>query len=151
MSSRVELPGVEQFHYHQDFTVRFRDLDAMGHVNNAVYFTYFEEGRAGYTRALGLAPADLRDATERFPFILLDASCRFLAPASLEDRLRLHVRTAHLGTKSSVFEYLITRQPDGLPVAAGRTTQVAFDYAAGKTIPIPADLRARMEAFEESG
>jgi acyl-CoA thioester hydrolase len=150
MSSRVEIPTADRFRFHCDLEVRFRDVDAMGHVNNAVYFTYFEEGRAGYTRALGLAPADLLEAPQRFPFILADASCRFLAAASLEDRLRVHVRTAHLGTKSSVFEYLITRLPDGLPLAVGRTTQVAYDYIAGRSMPIPTELRATMEAFEES-
>ena len=148
MSSRVELPGVEQFHYHQDFTVRFRDLDAMGHVNNAVYFTYFEVGRSGYTKAAGLAADDETDPRRRYPFILLDASCRYLAAVSINDTLRLHVRTSHLGSKSSVFEYLLTRRPDEAPVAVGHTTQVAFDYTSGQTIVLPDDLRAAFEAFE---
>lgn len=148
MPTRPPIPTVDQFGYHCDIEVRFRDLDAMGHVNNAVYFTYFEVGRSGYTRALGLAPEDEDVPQRRFPFILLDARCRFLAAVSINDQLRLYVRTSRIGTKSSVFEYLLTRRSDGKPVAVGHTTQVAFDYAAGRTIPMPADLRATMEAFE---
>ena len=150
MPTSPPIPTVDQFRYHCDLEVRFRDLDAMGHVNNAVYFTYFEVGRSGYTRAAGMAADDEADPRRRYPFILLDASCRYLAAASINDTLRLHVRTSRLGTKSSVFEYLITRRPDDAPVAVGHTTQVAFDYATGRTISVPEALRSAIESFEGS-
>lgn len=150
MRTRPPVPTADQFRYHCDIEVRFRDLDAMGHVNNAVYFTYFEVGRSSYTRAAGLAADDEDLPQRRYPFILLDARCRFLAAISINDELRLYVRTSHVGTKSSVFEYLLTRRSDGEALAVGHTTQVAFDYAAGRTMPLPDDLRSAIEAFEGS-
>ena len=122
----------------------------MGHVNNAVYFTYFEVSREHYVRALGndLPPGAALE--QQFPFILLDVSCRFLAAATYGQRLRAHVRTVGIGTKSFEFEYLITRpEPDDRPIAVGRSTQVSFDYGAQRTRPVPAELRSAIEELEQ--
>ncbi len=143
-----EIPTPDAFRFHCDIDVRFRDLDGMGHVNNAVYLTYFEVARAEYSRALGLVKGEEEDPTRRFPFILLEASCRFLAPIAMSDPLRVHMRTARFGTKSSVFEYLIVRRSDAMPMALGHTTQVSYDYAARRSVPVPDDLRATIEAYE---
>jgi acyl-CoA thioester hydrolase len=122
----------------------------MGHVNNAAYLTFFEVARSEYMRALGHAS---RDATmaELFPFILAEVSCRYLAPASLGDRLRIYLRTARFGTKSFDFEYLICSDPAGTPVATGSSLQVYFDYRTQQTLPIPATFRSRIESLEGDG
>ena len=52
----TEVPTPDDFRYSRTIEVRFRDLDGMDHVNNAVFFTYFEQGRVGYWRALGMDP-----------------------------------------------------------------------------------------------
>jgi hypothetical protein len=55
MNERQPVPRVEDFRAHFEVEVRFRDLNAFGHVNNAVYATYFEGARLGYVRAIGHA------------------------------------------------------------------------------------------------
>jgi len=56
--SQEDLPSPSDFRFHKEIEVRFRDLDAMGHVNNAAYMTYFEMGRTGYMAAIGHCSAD---------------------------------------------------------------------------------------------
>jgi len=131
-----------------DLQLRFRDLDAMGHVNNAVYLTYFEVGRATYLAAIEYPDDQVGELHDRFPFIMAEISCRFLAPATLEDTLRLGLRIDHFGTKSWGFEYVIWRVADGQPVATGRSAQVFFDYKRGHSMAVPDWFIAQVEAYE---
>ncbi len=119
--------------------VRFRDCDAMGHVNHAVYFTYLEIGRFAYSRELGF-----RDDP---PYIMAHAECDFLASARTGDRLVVSLGVTKLGRTSFVMEYEITDR-EGQKVATARTVQVVYDYENRKPVPISAALRRRIEAFE---
>lgn len=147
MSIREAVPRAEDFRFRCDIEVRFRDLDAMGHVNNAVYATYFEVARLGYVAALGHADPG-GGVVELQPFIMLDIHCRFLAQVGFGEPLVVHLRTVSIGTRSFAFEYLITRRKDGTAVATGRTTQVCFSYAEQKTLPVPQAFRDRIERLE---
>lgn len=146
MGKNESSPPPEAFGCSCEIEVRFRDLDAMGHVNNAAYLTYFEIARTHLMTELGRC--DAASAPEDvFPFILLWISCRFLAPVSLGQGIVAHIRTSHIGGKSFGFQYLLTDRDSGHPVAAGESTQVCYDYAAGRTVPVPAGLRADLERY----
>ncbi len=146
-----EIPeNPSQYPVHCEIEVRFRDLDAMGHVNNAVYFTYFEVGRTHYMRQLGHWSEDKESTQsmgEKYPFIMLDAYCRFHSAAYVGEKLTAHLRIPALGRKSFRFEYLVTG-PDGRAVASGHTAQVAYDYRAGKSVEIPQHFVERIEQLE---
>lgn len=135
--------GNDDFRYKVEVQVRFRDLDPMNHVNNAVYFTYFEIARIAYF-------GELTGATDprELDTILAEATCTYRSPAVYGERLDVWVRAASLGRSSSVFEYRIVEQTTGRLVATGRSVQVMYDYASGRPMPIPPELRARFEAFE---
>jgi len=123
--------------------VRFRDMDSMGHVNNAVFFTYFENARIAYWRAV---PA-IR-SRQALDYILARAECDFRSPATVEDALACHIRVASFGRSSFTFEYLLRDDRSGRVVAEGRTVQALFDYALRKTRPLDTALRAAIEEFE---
>jgi acyl-CoA thioester hydrolase len=144
----IEELATGDFTVHRPVEVRFRDLDAMGHVNNAAYLTYFEIAREAYAHKLGHCPVGEDDPRELFPFILLEVTCRYLAPAGMNDHLLVHARVPRIGTRSFELQYLITRGGDGLVVASGRSAQVYFDYATGETRPLSDDFVARIEALE---
>lgn len=150
MSSQRPIPDQETFRFRCLIEVRFRDLDAMGHVNNAVYFTYFEVARAAYMRALGhLDELPLAsNLGDLFPFILAEASCRYLAPVGLGEVLVVSLRTSEVKRKSFEFEYLVTRQANGQPVAVGRSIQVYYNYDSGRTKVLPGDFLQRLETIE---
>lgn len=123
--------------------VRFRDMDSMGHVNNAVFFTYFENARIAYWRAV---PA-IR-SRQALDYILARAECDFRSPATVEDSLACHIRVSSFGRSSFTFEYLLNDGRSGRVVAEGRTVQALYDYALGKTKPLDGALRAAIEEFE---
>jgi acyl-CoA thioester hydrolase len=140
-----DQPKKDRFKFRMPIDVRWRDADPMGHVNNAVYFTFFEAGRGGYLRALKLPVSG--DRFRDFPFVLVSASCEYLAPATYGERLTLRVRVSRLGTKSFDFEYLLTR--GGKSIATGRSVQVAYDYRRKRTIAIPVPLARCIRRYEK--
>ena len=122
---------------------RFRDTDAMGHLNNAVYMTYFEVARTAYWRAL----TGDRDY-QKVPFILAHTTIDFRSPAFVHETLRVGIRVSRLGTKSFECAYRVEDEATGRLVCEGRSVQVIFDYANDRSFPMPDDLRAKVRAFE---
>jgi acyl-CoA thioester hydrolase len=121
--------------------VRFRDLDALGHVNNAVYLTYMESARIAYWLQV-TARTDLRG----MDMILARAEVDFRAPLQYRNRIEVGVRCASMRRSSLVLEHQIVRMPDGLVVAEARKILVHYDYAAGRSTPLPPELRQRILA-----
>ncbi len=123
-------------------SVRFRDLDAMGHVNNAVYFTYFEEGRKNFFR-------DISDAGKvDFPFIMAQIGCDFLKPVTLSDQLFLKMQVSSIGSKSFGLRYeLVSSSDEAIVFAKGESVQVCFDYKENRTITVPNNLKEKLAAF----
>ncbi len=133
----------ERFRVVVPIQVRFRDLDAMGHVNNAVYLTYLEMGRLAYYRELmGLShPKD-------FNFILAHVSIDFRSPVVLGETVYVGVRVTRVGKKSFHFEYELREATTGRLVAEATSVQVMYDYARQTTVPVAPEFRKRLEAFE---
>ena len=122
---------------------RFRDTDAMGHINNAVYVTYLEIARQVYWALL-----DEGSDYRRVPFILAHVTIDFRSEALVSEVLEAGIRMEWIGTKSFAFSYRIWEKTTGRVVAEANTVQVGYDYTAKRTIPIPDALRQRCEAFE---
>jgi len=132
----------QSFPYNVTLEVSFRDLDAMGHVNNAVYLSYMETARIKFLVDL-LAVTSLHD----LPVIMAEATCTFKAPAFFGEQLIVGVGVARFGSKSFDMTYRIDAG-DGRLIALGRTVQVMYDYAAARTLVVPEDFRAKVRAFQ---
>jgi acyl-CoA thioester hydrolase len=133
---------VEGYRYVQPQEVAFRDLDAFGHVNNAVYLTYIENARLGYVRdVLGI------ESLDGLLLILARAQIDFRSRANLGETLEIGTRTTQVGTKSFDVDHEV-RAPGGRLVAEAKTTLVAFDYASDRTMPVPPEWRERIENYE---
>jgi acyl-CoA thioester hydrolase len=124
--------------------VRFSDLDALGHVNNATYFVYYEIARVAYLRAVTGKPVTLED----IKLVIVDAACRYRSPALLGEVLAVGIRVSAMRRSSFAFEYGIREQSGGRLVAEGRTVQTVFDHHRQRVMPIGADFRAQVERFE---
>ncbi|HEX2863094.1 MAG TPA: thioesterase family protein [Deinococcales bacterium] len=122
------------------FTPRFRDLDALGHVNNAVFLTYFEEGRLHYLRSLGvLDPAK--------PSILIArVEVDYLRPVLLGEALTLEVHALTFGRTSFRLGYDLAA--DGQPCARSTSVQVWVGESGTTPEPLPERVRAAIAAFE---
>ena len=116
-----------------NISVRFRDIDSMGHVNNAVFFTYFEEGRKDFLRLLFniIKP-------EEYNFILAHISCDFLKPIKINYPISLQLWVGETGQKKFDLEYrIVNRDDESIVYAKGQSIQIFFDYKNNSTIPIP--------------
>jgi acyl-CoA thioester hydrolase len=122
---------------------RFRDTDAMGHINNAVYVTYLEVARQVYWRRLDHV-ADYR----RVPFILAHVTIDFRSEALVSEVLEVGIRCDRIGTKSFAFAYQIREKTRGRVVVDATSVQVCYDYGKKLSIPMPEDVRAKLEALE---
>jgi acyl-CoA thioester hydrolase len=132
---------VESFPFVHRETVRFSDLDPMGHVNNAVYLTWIENARIEFLRRLG---AFDRPDTSEMAMILARAEVDFRKALGFGDTVEIAVRTARLGTKSFDLEYELRRGGD--IVAGAKTVLVAFDYESNESKEIPEEWRRRLAA-----
>ncbi len=133
----------ELFHFSTTVEVRWRDIDAMNHVNNAVYFTYLEQARVHYLRELGLVP----DVPSGIGFILAEASCQFKSPLTLGERVTIYIRVSELGRSSFAFAYRIEGE-EGRLAAEAHTTQVRYDYEKRRSVPLSDAWRQAIVAFE---
>lgn len=132
------------YRLNHEIVPRFRDTDAMGHINNAVYVTYLEVGRQAYWWALEGEHFDYG----RVPFILASVAIDFRSEALLHEVLEVGVRCDWIGTKSFGFSYEIREKRSGRAVVTATSVMVCYDYDAKASIPMPGDLRRKLEAFE---
>ncbi|MCR9164585.1 MAG: acyl-CoA thioesterase [Nannocystaceae bacterium] len=123
--------------------VAWGDMDAFGHVNNVVYFRWFETGRMSLFSEIGVT---LRDIDEGCGPILAQTSCSFRKPVTFPDTVTVHTSISRIGTKSFGMLYRIQSEALDDTVAEGEGALVWYDYAKGETASIPADLRARLQA-----
>ena len=120
--------------------VRFRDIDGMGHVNNAVFFTYFEEGRIAFFQKISKG-SDL----SAFPFILAHIGCDFLSPIKLNTQLSLEMWVKEIGNKSFGLGYNLADFTDAsITYAKGESVQVCYDYGGNKSIAVPEELKQKL-------
>jgi acyl-CoA thioester hydrolase len=123
--------------------VRFRDLDAMGHVNNAVYFSYFELGRLEFFKNI----IKVKSPAE-FSFILAKSEASYYLPIDLASpNIILNMWAGEFGNKSFKFFYELVSEDNKLKFADGYSVQVFYNYKTKKTIPVPDDFKEKIKDY----
>ena len=118
--------------------VRFRDLDAIGHVNNAVYLTYLESARLAWWRQV--------TGRERFDMMLARVEVDYRSPVVFGENLVVGIRCGSMRRSSFVLELEVREETTGRLVAESRKVCVHFDHDAGRSSPLPTELRERFRA-----
>ena len=118
--------------------VEFRDLDAFGHVNNAVYFSYFE-----WARALLWFELTTFGGARDIGFIVAHASCDFRRQLDLEP-IELCVRVGEMGSSSMVFLHEIRKKNGNELAATGKIVVVMFDWALQSKVAISDGVRRKV-------
>lgn len=130
---------MEGYRYVVDIDVRYRDLDPVGHVNNAVYATYLEHARTNYY-------AEVLDlATEELSFVLAHLELDYESSVTGDDDVRVGIRVPRIGGKSMTTEFRV--EGSGETAATGETVQVVIDED-GTPSPVPDDWRRRITEYE---
>lgn len=125
--------------------VRFSDLDCMGHVNNAVYFSYMEQARIEFCAQF--PEIDFHNPQNRIGkgLILANISCDFKRPVELGETIEVDIAVSRVGNSSFDTTYELRLANSGTLVASGKSVQVYYDYALGKSLPLPVALRKILE------
>ena len=125
-----------------EIAVAWSEMDALQHVNNTVFFRYFEEARIAFLRRITLVD-DLRH--EGVGPILASTHCRFRRPVVYPDRVHVGARTVRVEEDRFTMEYRLVSERLGEVAAEGGAVVVAYDYRAGRKAPLPAPVREAIE------
>ncbi len=117
---------------------RWMDNDVYGHVNNVVYYSYFDTAVNGWL--LDTTGADIRAMAAIG--VVAETSCRFLKSISFPDVLQLGLRCERLGRRSVVYGIGVFRGDDNDPAAVGRFVHVYVDAQTRKPVDVPEPIRA---------
>ena len=128
------MPDSEFTHTEQ---VRFRDLDPMGHVNNAVFLTYLEQARVAFFAEAGAA-----SGLDDMNMIVARVEIDFKAPVRLGQEVEVSVRASRFGAKSFDLDYEL--RVEGELVAEAKSVQVAYDYNLREPVPVPGEWREKL-------
>lgn len=120
-----------------DIPVAWGEQDAFGHVNNVVYFRYFESVRMLFLERIGVLRSHAED---QVGVILASTTCDFLKPVVWPQRLTVRTSCSHIGTTSFTMDYLITNEAGG-SVAKGTSVQVMYDYRSSAKVAVPLSIR----------
>ena len=136
-------PPSSAYRHFVAITTRWMDNDVYGHLNNVVYYSYFDTAVNGWL--LDATAMDIR----ALPAIgvVAETSCRFLKSISFPDALQLGLRCERLGRRSVVYGIGVFRGPETDPVAVGRFVHVYVDALSRKAVDIPDVVRAAVQRF----
>jgi acyl-CoA thioester hydrolase len=128
-----------------DIEVRFRDIDALGHVNNAVFLTYLEESRKNFMRRIYHTSHPFGAG-----FIMARIACDYLRPIRLEDHIRVILGVRKIGRKSFTLHYrIVDRSDENIRFAEAESVQVCYDYRENRSVPVSDDFREKLSRFLE--
>ncbi|MEX2560788.1 MAG: thioesterase family protein [Pirellulales bacterium] len=128
--------------------VQWGDQDAFQHVNNTVYFRWFESARIEYMERMGLN--DLMDR-QRIGAILAAISCNYRRPLTFPDTVHAGARVTRLGRTSLTMEHRLYSEAHKMVAADGESTLVIFDYNSERPHAIPDEVRAAIAELEKKG
>ena len=139
------LPSVRsEFPVLRSITTRWMDNDHYGHVNNVVYYSYFDTAVNGYL--IEASGTDIRELPAIG--IVAETSCRFLRELSFPETVHAGLALERLGNSSVVYRIGLFRDQDQEPAALGRFVHVYVDAGTRRPVPVPESIRAALAALE---
>jgi acyl-CoA thioester hydrolase len=136
---------MQSFNYYHRIQLRYSDIDAQGHVNNAKYVTFIETARLGYITELKLWNGE---SFLDLGLIVADTHISYLEPIKLQQCIRIGTKVSRIGNKSMTFAYQIEDETDGRVMAIAETVMVCYDYHTNSTVPVSNDWRKKIALFE---
>lgn len=125
--------------------LRFNDIDILGHLNNTVYFSLYDLGKAKYMEDLGLREPGPNPPSS----VIADVHCTYFHPIHYGDEIFVTTCCPEIGDKHFILEQELV-DSEGLVRSKCRTVMVYFDPTTGNSAPIPADFRRKIESFERN-
>ena len=128
-----------------ELPVVWGEMDAYGHVNNIIYFRYFESVRIAYFEHMEFM--EFKNNTGIGP-ILAQTSCRFKIPLAYPDPVKVGARVPSINSDRFEMEYKIVSKKHQSVAATGDGLIVCFNYSENKKVPLPDDLIKKIREIE---
>ena len=139
--TRSEPATLAQFPYHHGITTRWRDNDVYGHVNNVVYYSWFDTAVNGY-----LLEREVLDFTSGSTVgLVVETQCNYFQPVAFPDKITAGVAVAKIGTSSVRYEVGIFRNAETAASAQGHFVHVYVDAQTRRPVELPKNLRTALE------
>ncbi len=125
--------------------VQWGDQDAFQHVNNTVYFRWFESARIAYAERVGLTELM---STQKIGPILASITCHYRLPITYPDTVQIGSRISRIGRTSFTLDHLLLSVAADAVAAHGTSTIVLYDYNSTRPHPVPETIRKAIETVE---
>jgi acyl-CoA thioester hydrolase len=143
MVIRAEPRGRDAYRHFTTITTRWGDHDAYGHVNNTVYYAWFDSAVNEWLVGQGLLDIAAGDPIA----LVVETGCRYFAPLSFPQEVDVGIAVERLGTSSVTYRIGVFAAGSEAPAAEGHFTHVAVDRASRRPVPWPAAWRERFAAL----
>ena len=124
--------------------LRFNDADSLGHINNSVYFSFYDLGKSEYFKAMSGKQLDTKD----IDIVVVHAEVDFLAPVFLTDEIEVQTTVSGIGNKSFTLLQRIVETSTGKVKCVCKTVMVGFDFETQASINISDKWRKTIAEFE---
>ena len=142
MSHQDARPARTGFHFWWPVTVRWGDMDAMGHVNNIIYFQYMESARVGYFEGRGWDSHDL-SSTRQGP-VIVSQTFNYRRQLHYPAEIEVGLECTEIRGRSFVLSCALFPKGSDELIGDGHCVLVWLDYTSGKAVEIPATVRERL-------
>lgn len=134
----------DQFRHRTPIQIRFNDLDSYRHVNNNVYFSFYDLGKESYFS--DVLHHDF--SVQRVVPLIANITADFIEPIRYGDEIVIETRVSHLGTKSFTLQQRAVNEQNGRVVCSAQTIMVCIDVKTQQSCEIPEEYRASITAYE---
>lgn len=134
------------FHHSYPLQLRFNDIDSLGHVNNSVYFTFYDLGKSRYFETVKKQSIDWRKAD----VVIANVNADFISPIYSYEQIAVETCCTEIGNRSFKLMQRIVNTTTGEVKGICRTIMVGFDVEAGVSAPISDEWKDAIRQFEGS-
>lgn len=139
------LPNPADFKHRIDLQIRFNDIDILGHLNNTVYFSFYDTGKAWYLEAVNNGKMDWQHVES----VIANVDCAFINSIYFGEPIEILTRCEHLGEKSLTLLQMIINKDTQQIKSICRTVMVAFNPETKQSTNIPARWRSGINNYEK--
>lgn len=138
------LPDISDFRHHTFVQTRFNDVDILGHVNNTVYFSFYDTGKAYYFNTIRKGHMDWR----RVETVIANVNCAYINSMYFGEEIEVYTRCIGIKEKSFVLQQMLVEKNTRQIKSVCESVMVSIDTITYKAIPVPADWRQMLCEYE---
>ncbi|MCM1153533.1 MAG: acyl-CoA thioesterase [Muribaculum sp.] len=140
-----EIPSADSFRHSMEVQLRFNDIDILGHLNNTVYLSLYDLGKARWMEAVKGGDINF----QKVESVIANINCSFVKQIKFGERIFVSTRCSHIGRKSFTLDQVLTDHT-GEVRSICRTVMVCYDPASRQTVDVSKEWREAIKNYEKT-